>query len=213
MRTFLAVLGISLCLPATGWGTPAVNTCPEGTLATYIGFGTAGCSVGGLTVSGFSGPAAIGVVPIAGGLRFELDQSVVPVFTGIAPRFYDSPSLMLRIGYTVEGQGITGALMSPEISSDVGSTAIVLATLSNGCEMYSDAHTGFGRPAACRFSVSSRLDVSNEVILRNLNAPDGGEFADSVENTFTATPEPAAWLLMAGSLAALGLLRRRPRRL
>jgi hypothetical protein len=101
--------------------------------------------------------------------------------------------------------------MTPEISSDVGSTAIALAVLSNGCEMYSDAHTGFGHPAGCQFDATSRLDVTNEVILRNVTVPDGGAFADSVENTFTATPEPSVWALVGAGLAALGLLRRRRR--
>jgi hypothetical protein len=150
------------------------------------------------------------VRPVEGGLLFEINRSVAPVFTGAPPRYWDSPSLELRIGYTVAGE-ISGAVMTPLIYSDRGSTAIALTKLSNGCEMYSDASAGFGFPAACEFPMAPELAVTTDIILRNVNVPDGGAVAETVQHTFEATPEPGTALLIGAGLLALALAGLKPR--
>ena len=129
-RTFLLLI---VAVQSLFWsGQAAAAPCPTASLATYIGLGAAGCTIGGLSFSGFAmlppptnavSSASITVTPIIVG------ATVVGVQFGVSPTASGGNYFDDLITYRVTGlsTSLTGATVDFAGSSATGDAAVSVA--------------------------------------------------------------------------------------
>jgi hypothetical protein len=132
MRSELRYL-VALVL-VLGCASARALPCASASLGDYLALGAGGCTVGGLTFSGFSlpdvlspmasaiDPGVVAVAPVSGAQGSGLQLRFDPVQSAGTGEF-----LALRLGFDVQGSGITGAqaaLLGPVAIGDAAITLV-----------------------------------------------------------------------------------------
>jgi hypothetical protein len=230
-RVLPPVLTLMLLLMAAP--ASAIPICPSGTMADYLGFGSAGCQFNSLTFSDFSysggvrifisgnpldffgtrilpppPPSAISVLPLSN--PADLGSGGAALQIAPEPRFLGAYWEFVSIGFDVAGPGI--------IRDDLSAALHSVANLQSGQLSESALPGGFlglRQGSVCFANPfdphSPPPDCGN---FRSLVIPDtnfqtvgiGGFNVDGLEAGF-ATPEPATLLLVGTTAAGLGLAR------
>lgn len=208
-----AIVGVStLC--------SALPVCTDGPLASYIALGSSGCAIGDNTLSGFStlsgissataiSPGDVSVHPSGG--NFDPRLSFVVDQTANANKRYE-----LLFTYQISGMSYVGDSITLTGSSESGDGAVTdLQNLCAGGAFGPDGVTGCTGFAGSLLTLDG-VQNQNSISLGPtpfLNVTDdftldggltGSASGGSVEDRFSAVPEPFTYLLTGLGLA-LGL--------
>jgi len=228
LSTKLVLVGILICLPV--WGGP----CTMAPLTTYVGFSSTGCTFGSFTfkdftfsVLGMSG----GYTPLgAGGITVNpaAAPGMLALNFGGAFSVTGNESVDYLITYTVDPPPIiihgwdldlfTFTPVAPGLASittdlcrtSAFSGAVCPAGAANtfSLNVFHDGTGGSVTSTGVGFAPTNVVGVRSSISLDGNGA--SADFA-SFTNTTDLIPEPSTFLLIAGGLCALGLLRRRRR--
>lgn len=210
-------------------GTLSAAPCVSGTLASYIGLGSAGCTVGATVFDSFNTlPAITGATAIAPG-----SVNVTPVSSASTAGLSFSTSAassagQLReslFGYRASGSIFSGESIALSGASASGSGAVTL--IQNYClgGSFSSGVSGCSGVSGTLLVLSSGSDstsFASPMLLSVVNdfTVDAGRTGSASGGTFTnlytvanapAIPEPASSGLCGAALAAFALLLRRRR--
>ncbi len=225
----LTVVLLLMAVPAT-----AIPICPAGTMADYLGFGSAGCQFNSLTFSDFSYSGSVRIF-ISGGIPLDFfgtrivpppPPSAISVLPLSNPASFGSGGAALRLAPEPRFLGAYWEFVS--IGFDVAGPGIVRNELSAGLHSVANLQSGQLGEGAFPGGVLALLQGSVCFAnpfdphspppacgnFRSLVIPDtkfqtvgiGGLNVDGFEAGF-ATPEPATLLLVGTGAAGVGLAR------
>jgi hypothetical protein len=210
----------------------SATTCTGGTLASYVALGSAGCTIGGNTVSNFAIlPGEDGATALANsGVNVAPSGGISsPVLTFSTSQTAGSGTLLESIfTFDISGPSYTSSALSLAGASETVDGAVTdIENFCAGGSFGPDGVDGCSGVAGSLLTLYGQqntdqsplgpvsfLNVTNDVTLDGGTAgsASGGTFVD----TFTATPEPSSMLLgLFGSalVAGASVLRRRSRKL
>jgi hypothetical protein len=195
-------------------------TCTDGTLASYIGLGSGGCTIGANTlydfhtVSGILGAtvistADVSITPLGGNFDPGITASVSTVAAA-------NTQLELLFTYQVAGTSYVGGSITLAGSSETGDGAVTdIQNFCAGGRFGPDGVTGCTGLAgslltldgtqnhdSTTFGPASFLDVTDDLTLDG--GLSGSASGGTITDRFSAVPEPFSYLLTGLGLA-LGL--------
>ncbi|MCZ2078429.1 MAG: hypothetical protein HUU41_16495 [Bryobacteraceae bacterium] len=226
MRRVLLMMALGSGMLAPGWGAPVV--CSPGSLDSYIGLGTDGCTIGDATLSRFASlpppdgaseiaPGAIFVTPLLDGARFALRF-------GLGATAAAGDILQSLISFQVNASGLAGVEVSLAGAAAAGDAAVTAT--SNLC--LEGAFSGFdcigtpeNAPIAFTIAADSLLSARqtfsrsmNVGLLQDIVVDAGTAGSAALESStlrFSAVPEPGTQITLFSGLLFAAFLRLRRR--
>jgi len=219
MKKLLLFVGILVATSSMGWAA----ACTDGTLASYEGLGSTGCTIDGLTFAnfGFSGSAtggalaptatAVNVVacPEANPFCSDLPAGEEGFVFQVSSSTTSNETVDAGITYTVSGQ-IVDALALTAGGGTSGTGSIFVDETSNPSLVNLHVIGGSGTDTQT-FAPVSNLTVTKDIAVSG--GTDGTASLSFVANGWSTVPEPSTLaFLMVGSLGLLGFAKRRQKK-
>lgn len=220
----LLLFGVAALL---GFAEGAIGSvmCTPGTLASYEGLGSAGCTIGSTTLSGFNTPSGISLsTPISPSSIFITPQGDTgnPSLTfDISATAVNGQILEALINYSISGELFTSASIAASGTSTTGNGAVT--DVQNYCLGGSFDSTGVlncgsgstgdlvvlgdGNDSAA-FKGAAFIAVTNDITLDSGGAGTGNSAAGGVFTSTVVVAEPRDLGLLAALLLGVAFLRR-----